>query len=151
MQTCPLLHSPGRCTMRDMNGWGTQTRSAIPLLHAPFYFLFLCFGAVWEAPLNPQLRGTTFILQKFKIFAKLTSRYCSPRLLPPPCRRGDARCSLNPWVLGAAFQDSKQLMSQSQKEVCSNAQALFFFFFPKFILSVLQYSFLLPSTAAINK
>ena len=146
VRTCTLLRwemHHARCAQLGRSDPQCYSSSVCSIL---FYFSLL-WGSL-GSPLTPWHKVTTFILWKFNIFAKPTSRSCIPRPLPPPCCRGDAWHSHNPWVLGAALCNSEEFIPQSQKEICSDAQAFFFF---KFILRFLQHSLLLPCTAAIDK
>lgn len=108
-----------------------QTRRAIPSLYAPFYFFFLCFGAVWEASLNPLAQSDNFHIAKIQDLCNLQNpqeNHASPdRSLRPGAGAMHGTCTTpGDWVQPFATQKSSRLKAKfilSFLQLCFHSRA----------------------------
>lgn len=142
-----LLILPGKRTTWNVHGWGTQTRSAIPLcmLHSiSFSSSLRHFG---KPHWTPQCKVTTFIVQKFKVFAKPRRGSHTPRLSPIPAT-GEIT---QPMGFRCSPSRLRRVHNSKPKRNLQQCKSPFYYIDICMCLFFLWYSLLLPCTIAINK
>lgn len=116
--------------------------------------ILFSFSLLWGSvgsPIEPPAQRDNFHIAEIQDLCKTHKQILQPQTAPPSLPQGRCTVLTQPVGFGCSLSGLKTVDVSKPKRSLQQCTSTFFFFFPKFILSVLQYSFLLPSTAAINK